>query len=211
MVTAKKPATKADKKPSKARTTVKVPGKAVKSKAAVPVTKPPKDAPKGQRACTLELAKAILTTIEEENTSFREACRKNNCHTGDAWRFIHADRELDAQYARARESRGNAYGEQVAQIGLATLAGRYAPDRARVAADCLKWASGRMAPKQFGDRVVQEHTGPNGGAIQMAVFTPAQLSNLTDIEIEMMIALAAKLGIELPGVAVPSAEQGSQN
>ncbi len=178
------------------------PGASQKPKAAPPA-KSAKAAPKGQRACTAELALDILKEIEENDVSFSEACRRCLTNKSDAWRFIHADPKLDQRYARARESRGNHFGEQVAQIGLATLAGRYKPDAARVAADCLKWASGRMASKYFGDRVVNEHVGPGGGAIPLAVFTPAQMSNLTDAEIEAMIAIAAKLGLPLPGVAAP--------
>jgi hypothetical protein len=206
MATTKKPPATPDKKPSKARTPAKATGKAAKSKAATAPTKPPKDAPKGQRACTAELANQIISLIEEHDISLSEACRRCETNKGDAWRFIHGDTQLDIRYARAREGRGVMIGERVEAVAIGTLQGKYKPDAARVAIDGFKWAAGRMAPKHFGDRVSHEHAGAGGGPIPLAVFTPAQLANLSDVEIEAIITIAAKLGLELPGVAVPDNE-----
>jgi hypothetical protein len=39
--------------------------------------------------------------------------------------------------------------------------------RSRLKVEARKWIVSRMLPHIFGDRVVAEHTGPNGGAIQI--------------------------------------------
>jgi hypothetical protein len=41
--------------------------------------------------------------------------------------------------------------------------------RSRLKVDTRKWVVSRMLPHIFGDRVVTEHIGPNGGAIQVDV------------------------------------------
>jgi len=73
--------------------------------------------------------------------------------------------EFGARYARAREARGERYGERVGEIAEAVLAGDHDPDRARVAIDALKWASARMASKSWGDKMRLEHAGPDGGPL----------------------------------------------
>lgn len=41
--------------------------------------------------------------------------------------------------------------------------------RARLMVDCIKWEAARVLPKEFGDKIQQEHTGANGGAISYAL------------------------------------------
>lgn len=43
-----------------------------------------------------------------------------------------------------------------------------AVQRNRLRVDARKWLLSKMAPKKYGDKVTQEHTGANGGAIQVA-------------------------------------------
>lgn len=43
-----------------------------------------------------------------------------------------------------------------------------AVQRNRLRIDARKWLLSKMAPKKYGDKVTQEHTGANGGAIQVA-------------------------------------------
>lgn len=41
--------------------------------------------------------------------------------------------------------------------------------RAKLMCDNIKWETARVAPKKYGDKVQNEHTGPNGDPIQHAV------------------------------------------
>jgi hypothetical protein len=38
--------------------------------------------------------------------------------------------------------------------------------RARLMCDVGKWTAARLAPKRYGDRLIQEHVGANNGPIQ---------------------------------------------
>lgn len=40
-------------------------------------------------------------------------------------------------------------------------------DRSRLHVDTLKWYLCKLAPKRYGDRLHQEHSGPNGDAIRV--------------------------------------------
>lgn len=77
--------------------------------------------------------------------------------TINAW--IKNDAVYADQYERAKEERGNYYGELVAEISLAGLQGKYKDSSMlRAAIDGLKWSAARMAPKSFGDRMEVNHS-----------------------------------------------------
>ena len=44
-----------------------------------------------------------------------------------------------------------------------------AVQRNRLRVDARKWLLSKMAPKKYGDKVTQEHTGPNGGPAQFSL------------------------------------------
>lgn len=61
--------------------------------------------------------------------------------------------------------------------------------RNRLRVDTRKWMLAKMLPKVYGDKVVQEHTGADGGPIKMAA---VDLRNLDDDELEKMQLLLSK-------------------
>ena len=61
----------------------------------------------------------------------------------------------------------------------------------RVQIDTRKWMLSKMLPKIYGDKVVQEHTGANGGPIALAA---VDLKGLSDDELQNMKLLLAKAG-----------------
>jgi hypothetical protein len=44
-----------------------------------------------------------------------------------------------------------------------------AVQRNRLRVDARKWLLSKLAPKKYGDKVTQEHTGPNGGPAQFSL------------------------------------------
>lgn len=108
-----------------------------------------------------------LGLIEEEHLSFRAACERAGINKGEAWKAMQRDADLSTRYARAREARGVAQGEAVAELGQQVLSGQYPPDVARVALDAMKWSAARMAPKVYGDASTLALTGPDGGAVEV--------------------------------------------
>lgn len=102
------------------------------------------------------------------------------------WLSEHATTEDRDQYARAMsEDRPAAIFEEILEIAdnasddLIFIAekgedGESAKpainhsviNRARLQIDARKWCLGRMNPKKYGDKITNEHTGPDGGAIK---------------------------------------------
>ena len=61
---------------------------------------------------------------------------------------------------------------------------------ARVEIDARKWFASKFLPKQYGDKITQEHTGADGGPIQsqatvdVTKLTPEQLQALASIQVK---------------------------
>jgi terminase small subunit-like protein len=116
------------------------------------------DKPRGLRAILLEDGMPGMSTLFrwlDEHDSFRE------------------------QYARARELQAHLYAEvrmEIAsenpKIEIPTKFGSYtATDAAGVARNRLRYDAaskhaGQLNPKKYGERIQQEHSGPDGGPVQ---------------------------------------------
>ena len=108
---------------------------------------------------TPEIVGRFLEAIRN-GSSAAQACKAEGMpSTQTIIKWAENDPEFAAQYEKAKEERGNYYGELVAEISLAGLQGKYKDSAMlRAAIDGLKWTAARMAPKAFGDRIQHEHT-----------------------------------------------------
>jgi hypothetical protein len=61
----------------------------------------------------------------------------------------------------------------------------------RLQVDTRKWLLSKVLPKIYGDKIVQEHIGANGGPIALAA---VDMKNLTDEELESMNLMLTKAG-----------------
>jgi hypothetical protein len=106
------------------------------------------------------------------------------------WLAQHA--EFRDQYAGAREAQADYYAEEILEIADdgsndwmerngKVVEDHEAINRSRLRVDTRKWLIARMAPKKYGDRVVAEHVGKDGGPIETA--------NVSDIDAARWIAL----------------------
>lgn len=128
--------------------------------------------------------------------SLRRLCRQKDMpSTTSVFRWLADNPTFRDQYARAMEARGCTYGEQVIDISQRVIAGEIPPERGRVAIDALKWAAGRMAPKQYGDRVAV--TGADGGAVKYQ-HTHELLAKATDEQLDQLERTVA----QIEGVAI---------
>lgn len=59
----------------------------------------------------------------------------------------------------------------------------------RLRIEALKWTAGKLRPRVYGEKNVQEHSGPNGGPIPVAA---VNWKSLTDEELEIMNKIAQK-------------------
>lgn len=103
------------------------------------------------------------------------------------WLASHA--EFRDQYASAREAQADYYAEEIIEISDdATndfmlrknnsgedelVENKDVLARSRLRVDTRKWLMARMAPKKYGDRITQEHTGNDGGPLVVS-WQPAQ-------------------------------------
>ncbi|MCP1274792.1 hypothetical protein NKW43_14060 [Gluconobacter albidus] len=79
-------------------------------------------------------------------------------------RYIRSDDERSTQYARARACAADAYEAEI--LEAARSANPETASAAKVKIDTLKWVMSKRAPKVYGDKITQEHTGADGGPLE---------------------------------------------
>ena len=77
--------------------------------------------------------------------------------------WVSKDKALAEQYAQARDSANDLMAEEILEIAdIGTGDAR----RDRLRFDARRWYLSKLAPKRYGDRLMTEVSGPNGGPIQ---------------------------------------------
>lgn len=71
------------------------------------------------------------------------------------------------QYTRAREAAADIFEADIIEAALSCGPETASSDRVKI--DALKWVAARRAPKKYGDKIQNEHTGKDGGPIEQAV------------------------------------------
>lgn len=111
-----------------------------------------------------------------------QSCRELGVVRSDLYLAI--DREqLTDMLARAREEYAEARVEEMQNIAETVED----VSRAKLLCDNIKWETCRIAPKRYGDKIQNEHTGPNGGAIKIQ-----SARDLTDDELAAIAATSGK-------------------
>jgi hypothetical protein len=132
---------------------------------------------------TPELAARICAEIGE-GSKLTDVCQADDMpsdRTVYAW--LASKPEFSQQYARAMEERTNAMAEEILEIAdesgfdASVVDGRAivnseAINRARLRVDTRKWLMSKMAPKKYGDKIEQQHTGPGGGPLMLVTGVP---------------------------------------
>jgi hypothetical protein len=98
------------------------------------------------------------------------------------YNWLSVDSEFAERYARAREQQAEHYLDEIIAISDDVTLDKIvdsegnertnneAIQRSRLKVDTRKWAMSKLAPKKYGDKITQEHTGANGTALQPPVF-----------------------------------------
>lgn len=138
---------------------------------------------------TTEIAEAICTELAA-GRSLRAICDDEGMpHRDTVHVWLHQFHDFSDQYARARERQAEYFADEIIEIadtpmegvrvketdrGTETITGDMV-ERSKLRVDARKWFASKVAPKKFGDKFIQEHTGPNVGLLQptMAILTPA--------------------------------------
>jgi hypothetical protein len=130
---------------------------------------------------TPELAAYICAQIAE-GKSVRTICLPDDMpHMTTIFEWIANRPEFSKQYAYARDMQADKMAEETIQIADDGLNDTYLDDdgnkrtdhdviaRSRLRVDARKWYASKLAPKKYGDRITQEHTGAGGGAIETSL------------------------------------------
>lgn len=105
---------------------------------------------------------AILRVISEGGT-LDQAAAEAKVTRSTVCRWLQDDQQFRDKYVQAREDQGDWFADKISEIAL---------DQHREGSDitarvnALKWLAGKRKPKVYGDKVVNEHTGADGGAIE---------------------------------------------
>lgn len=128
---------------------------------------------------TEELALVICERIAE-GESLRAICRDDDMPSRTSvFKWLIAHKGFADQYTRAREAQADALFEDILEIAddksqdvkivgedEREVCNTEFVQRARLRVDARKWMAGKLAPKKYGEKVIQEHTGADGGPIQ---------------------------------------------
>jgi hypothetical protein len=126
----------------------------------------------GQRVFSEELFEEICDRLAT-GESLRAICRDPHMPDEKAVRkWVTKDAaELGPQFTHAREMGYESLAEEVVEISDQPCLGpdgfvdNGAVQRARLMADSRKWFLSKQMPKKYGDKVTQEITGEDGGAL----------------------------------------------
>lgn len=128
----------------------------------------------------------IADTISERlslGESLRSICRDETMPSQSmVFRWLASKPEFREQYAHAREVQADSWADDIIEIaddssgdvirdpesGNERFNSEFAA-RSRLRVDTRKWLMARMAPKKYGDKITQEHTGADGGALKVII------------------------------------------
>ena len=131
------------------------------------------------------IAESICSKIAD-GESLRAICADDEYPSRAAvfrWLADPANTWFRDQYALAREASADADADDIGPYARQAAEGKIEPAAARAAIDGLKWSAGKRKPKVYGDAQTLKHTGPDGG--------PVQFANMTEAEIDARLAALA--------------------
>ena len=108
---------------------------------------------------------AIIGELSDGKT-LKQCCQAHDVHYGNIVMRIGKSEALTALHARAREDYARFQVQRMHDIASDETID---VQRARLMVDCIKWESARVLPKEYGDKITQEHTGEGGGAIRLTI------------------------------------------
>lgn len=134
---------------------------------------------------TFEVADRICKALAEGRT-ITSICSDDDMPSIDGvYGWLRTYPAFAEAYARAREDQQDTFAAQILDIADTESD----PQRARNRIDARKWHAAKAAPRKYGDKVTQEHTGADGGPITVASMN---LKGLSDDELLVMQKMLSK-------------------
>lgn len=130
---------------------------------------------------TQEIGDEICERMSE-GESLRSICSSPGFpNRASVFRWLHSNEVFRSQYARAREEQAETLADEIINIADDGLNDTYIDDdgnkrtnqdviaRSRLRVDARKWIASKLKPRVYGDKLLQELTGPGGGAIGIKI------------------------------------------
>jgi hypothetical protein len=128
----------------------------------------------------LDKALAICERIAD-GESLRAICRDADMPArSTVFRWLSLEDGFSDLYARAKEEAAELFAEEIVEIAderegkaimadgaeVAVVFDSTAVARNRLRVDARKWVAAKLKPRKYGDKIQQEVTGANGGALE---------------------------------------------
>ena len=139
----------------------------------------------GVTTYTPEIASAILAEISTTRDSLATICKRNESFPSPAtvYKWLIEQPQFSENYARAKEEQLQILADELVPIADTPEVGekiretKDGPMREigdmiehrKLQIDTRKWLLSKLAPKKYGDKISQEHSGPEGGPIKAEI------------------------------------------
>ena len=136
---------------------------------------------------TAELENSILNRIAHGESVRRICIDPQMPASSSIYEHLIESKAFAEQYARAREAQMEAMSDEILDIADDTsrdtktiqrgdleieVENSEWINRCKLQVDTRKWLMGKLAPKKYGERITQEHTGADGGPLQIISSVP---------------------------------------
>lgn len=114
--------------------------------------------------------------------SLRGICNEDGMPAqSTVFKWLGTHKAFSEQYARAREAQADALADEILHIADTPVMGQKTVSKAtgveisegdmiehrRLQVDARKWLAGKLAPKKYSEKLMNVHTGEDGGPVQI--------------------------------------------
>lgn len=82
-------------------------------------------------------------------------------------RWMGRDEDFATKCARAREAQADLMDDKIIEVAEACTPDTWKSDKVKISA--YQWRASKLAPKKYGDKITQEHTGANGAPLSATI------------------------------------------
>ena len=108
--------------------------------------------------------------LPEVGESLNKICQRPGMPSRTSvYRWLREYEQFRNNYARATEDRAESIFEEMLDIADSAEEETASIAKARLQIDARKWILGKMNPKKYSDKQTVEHSGPNGGDINVTI------------------------------------------
>lgn len=142
----------------------------------------------GRKSTYNEKMADVICQEIAQGQSLKKICeRDDRPDQKTVFNWLHKYPEFLQKYARAREAQMDAMSEEILEIADTPIEGERTEEgtnaeggysktiredmlgHRRLQVDARKWLMSKLAPKKYGDKLVTEQSGPDGGPVEMVI------------------------------------------